>query len=194
MRIEAVILAGGAGSRIGGDKPSRPLGHGTLLDHVLARVFSFGLPCALAVQWPEQGDVAPDLPLLIDEGGAGPIAGVVAALRHAVRERLDAVLALPCDTPLLPIDLLERLKAPVEAGAMAAVASSGGRLHPSCALWSARSAEALDDYLIEGRSLKGFAARLDASVVEWPAVPYDPFFNVNSEADLQQAERILSLR
>ena len=191
MRIEAVILAGGEGARMGGDKPSRRLGQGTLLDHVLARAFFWNLPCVLAVRDAEQGMIAPDLPLLLDEGGEGPIAGVAAALRHAERESLDAVLTLPCDTPLLPVDLLGRLRDPVGTGALAAVASSGGRLHPSCALWSVKAATALDDYLIEGRSLKGFAARLDACIVEWPVVPYDPFFNVNSETDLAEAERLL---
>ena len=65
------------------------------------------------------------------------------------------------------------------------MAASGGRLHPVCALWKAEAAAGLPAYLATGRrSLRGFAEAVGYEAVEWPSEPFDPFFNINDEADL----------
>ena len=38
--------------------------------------------------------------------------------------------------------------------------------------------------------VKDWAAACGAAAVEWPATPYDPFFNVNTPEDLAEAQRI----
>ena len=45
-------------------------------------------------------------------GFAGPLAGLHAALTHA---RFDLVATVPCDSPFLPLDLVRRLHAALEA-------------------------------------------------------------------------------
>ena len=40
----------------------------------------------------------------------------------------------------------------------------------------------------------GFAEAVGHEAVEWPAEPFDPFFNINDEADLAQAEALLRSR
>ncbi|MDT9598786.1 molybdenum cofactor guanylyltransferase [Sphingosinicella rhizophila] len=194
MRIGAVILAGGAGRRIGGDKPFRLLAGRSLVDHVLDQVKAWQIPCAIAIR--DHADLRfPDhLPLLHDREDAGPIAGLASALRHAVREGLDAILTLPCDTPLLPRDLPERLKHALALPSEAAVARSGERLHPSCGLWRASASVRIENYLQRRASLRGFAEELGAVIVAWPVQPYDPFFNVNTEDDLAAAENLLKGR
>lgn len=194
MRISAVILAGGAGRRIGGGKPLRPLAGKSLFDHVLDVVKGWDMPYAVSVRDRREAGFAAGLPLLPDEEGEGPIAGVASALRHAQREALDGVLTLPCDTPFLPNDLPRGLAAGLSHGSLAAIARSGGRLHPSCALWRVEAVGALPRYLPKGRSLIGFAEALDAKIANWSIEPYDPFFNVNTEEDLVEAERILRSR
>lgn len=194
MIIGAVIIAGGDGRRIGGNKPVRRLAGRSLLEHVLAQVRAWNLPCAVAVRDPSQADLAAGLPLLIDREGEGPIAGIASALRHAEALDLDAVLTLPCDTPLLPADLPVRLAAALVLPARAVIARSGGRLHPSCALWSREAAGSLQEYLANGSSLGGFARHVDAATVDWPLEPFDPFFNVNNADDLAEAERLLARR
>jgi molybdopterin-guanine dinucleotide biosynthesis protein A len=129
------------------------------------------------------------VPLLVDGQGEGPIAGIAAALGFARSQGLSFVLTIPCDTPLLPPDLLARLSEALGAAHGAAVATSGANIHPSCALWRSSTAEALPAYLASGRSsLKGFAAQVGMVEVEWPASPFDPFFNINSADDLAAAE------
>lgn len=194
MRIGAVILAGGEGRRLGGNKPRKLLRGKPLFEHVLDRVTSWGLPCAVALRSTSEAVFAAGLALLHDEEDAGPIGGIASAIRRAESEGWDAVLTLPCDTPLLPSDLPEKLASALAPPALAAVPRTGDRLHPSCALWSARAAAALPAYLVQRRSLTGFAERLNASVVDWPIDAYDPFLNVNTEEDLEAAERLLRSR
>ena len=42
-----------------------------------------------------------------------------------------------------------------------------------------------------GRSLRGLAQHVGYTAVEWDAAPRDPFFNINSPADLAAAEALL---
>jgi molybdopterin-guanine dinucleotide biosynthesis protein A len=170
MRI--VILAGGEGRRIGGGKPQRRLGGETLLDRALRRARSWSGQVLVAAG---EGSDLEDDPAI-----AGPLGGVAAALALG-----DDALTIPCDMPFLPDDLPARLT----GDAAVIVASSGGRLHPVCALWKARAREALPAYLATGRrSLTGFAEAAGYETVEWLGDPFDPFFNINDEADLARAE------
>ena len=187
-RLAVVILAGGELRRIGGAKPLRTLGGRTLLDRALEQARGWSDDVAVSVRAPGQlGD--PGVPELIDDPALdGPIAGLAAGLRHA-RETL---LTIPCDTPFLPEDLTSRLAAALGENEKAALASSDGRLHGTCALWRAEALEALPAYLETGRrSLIGLAEAVGFTAVAWPAEPVDPFFNVNDEADLARAEALL---
>jgi molybdopterin-guanine dinucleotide biosynthesis protein A len=171
MRI--VILAGGEGRRIGGDKPQRLLGGETLLARALRR----------ARGWSDDVVVATaenDLP-----GIEGPLGGVAAALALG-----GDVLTIPCDMPFLPDDLPERL----QSRETATIAMSGGRLHPVCAVWRAQAIEGLAGYVATGRrSLRGFAEAVGYEAVAWAAAPVDPFFNINDQADLARAEALLAI-
>lgn len=176
MRI--VILAGGEGRRMGGDKPQRLLGGETLLERALRQARLWSGDVLIAAR--DCGDLADDPAI------EGPLGGVAAALALG-----GDVLTIPCDMPFLPDDLPERLR----SEAAATIAACGGRLHPVCALWKAGVASALPAYLATGRrSLTGFAEAVGYQTVEWPGAPVDPFFNVNDEAELARAEALLRSR
>jgi len=170
MRI--VILAGGEGRRMGGGKPQRLLGGETLLDRALRTARGWSDEVLVAAR--KGGDIADDPAI------EGPLGGVAAALALG-----GDVLTIPCDMPFLPDDLPVRLR----SDAAATVASSGGRLHPVCALWKARARDGLSAYLATGRrSLTGFSEAVGCQAVEWPIDLLDYFFNINSLDDLKQAK------
>jgi len=40
------------------------------------------------------------------------------------------------------------------------------------------------------RKIEAWTARRGVAIAEWPSMPFDPFFNVNTPADAAEAERI----
>ncbi|HRO32092.1 MAG TPA: molybdenum cofactor guanylyltransferase [Brevundimonas sp.] len=193
MTLPVVILAGGQGRRIGGDKPRRRLGGRTLLDHALIRARGWSACIAVGVRSPEQAGID-GLRLLIDTPEIeGPLAGLAAALDWAVQQGGDRVLVVPCDMPFLPDDLAGRLAANLGPDDGVAVAASAGRLHPVCAVWRTSVRPLLDEVVGQGRlSLTALVERAGPVVVDWPVTHRDPFANINSSADLDLAERLMA--
>lgn len=188
MKIAVVILAGGEGRRIGGAKPLRRLGNQRLIDRAVALGRMWSDVVAVSVREEEQAKHC-GLPLLFEaEGVGGPLAGLIAGLRFAADVGCEAVLTIPADMPFLPPDLANRL-AFASGGQRAAIAASGGHLHPVCGLWPSSALQKVPGYVSAGsRSLRGFAAVVGYAVVEWPVEPTDPFFNINEIEDLAAAE------
>lgn len=188
-----VIVAGGKGQRIGGDKALRILGGKTLLDHAIGKAAAFSSRIAVAANEDRVATLPRDVTLLIDEiEGSGPISGLLSALEYGATNHAGHVLTISCDTPFLPDDLLAKLSISI-GNANAAVVKYDGRVHPICALWRADALHFLRDYLKQNRrSLIGFAEAIGYVEVEWPAQPVDPFFNINTADDLAEAARILA--
>ncbi len=207
--VALVILAGGAGRRLGGaDKALLPLADDgqPLLALALARLAPWPGPLLISAN----GDparfavfgapVLPDSVTEADGAGAGPLAGLHAAMAWLSEHRPDVawMVSLSADIPAPPRDLLARLEhARREAGARAAVAASGGRVHNVVGLWPVApgSASALERAMREDglRRAGAWVARLRAARATWPAEPADPFDNINTSADLQRVRRALAM-
>jgi molybdopterin-guanine dinucleotide biosynthesis protein A len=191
VTIAAVILAGGEGARIGGGKPLLQFGGTTLLDRAIQFALTQSELVAVAVRDVQQiGEIGVAI-IRDDPRIEGPLAGLVGALRFAVDEGADAVLTLPTDMPFLPSDFAGRLGGEL-ASNCAAIARSGGHLHPVCGLWLAGALDSVPAYVASGkRSLRGLAEAVGYSAVDWPATPVGPFFNINTPADFTAAEQRL---
>lgn len=190
--LAVAVLAGGEGSRIGGNKPLVSLGGRTLVERAYDRARGWSDTAVIAIRSPDQLG-ARRLPWIADAAGIeGPLGGLAAALEWACRQGAEALLTIPCDMPFLPDDLAPRLLGGLrDAGA--AVAASGGELHPVCSLWRNAAIDGFPLYCASGRrSLRGFAEHVGYAMVEWPAEPRDPFLNINSPADLAAAEAMLA--
>lgn len=189
MRINGLILAGGEGRRMGGaDKALLILNGRTLLDHAVARLG----PQLGALALSANGDPARFAgfsgPVLADETSEryGPMAGVLAGLDWAAEVGADALVTVSVDTPFLPTDMAARLAA-ANAGGLA-VAESGGRLHPTCALWPVQLRPALRAALEAGERRIGQWVETQGAVrVRFAGEP-DPFININTPGDLAWAE------
>lgn len=193
MSLVVAILAGGAGRRIGGDKPRRLLGGARLLDHALTRVHGMATPFILVARTPEQVEGFAGTVVLDAPGIEGPLAGLLSALAWAADTGVDRVLTLPCDMPFLPFDLHHRLERALTPNLGVAVAASDGRLHPVCALWRTAAVPTLVRRAGEGRlSLRGLSEAVGCAVVDWPVDGGDPFININTAQDLAAAEAALT--
>ena len=200
--VAGILLAGGQARRMGGgDKCLRPLGGKTLL----ARIVECAVPQVDTLALNANGDPARfadfGLPVVADvvEGFAGPLAGVLTGMEWARANAPDCgwIATFPTDAPFMPPDLVSRMLAAVaDDQADLACAASAGRTHPVVGLWPIGLADALRQALVgeEMRKIDRWTARYRLAVVDWQAVPVDPFFNANRPEDLAEAERLLTAR
>jgi molybdenum cofactor guanylyltransferase len=194
MKILGVIIAGGQSARMGGrEKALLSLGGVTLIERVASRIgFQVDETVINAIGDPQRfaglghvviADLMPDI--------GTPLAGLHAALSFGADDGYDAVLTVPSDCPLLPLDLVSRLQ---QAGEItgAAHARSGGQDHYLTGLWTTAMAKPLERLIREHslRRVQDFAAKAKAEKVVWAALPHDPFFNINTPEDLAEAENI----
>jgi len=191
-RLLILILAGGEGDRIGGEKPFQHLGGSRLIDHALSCARQYGDEIAVSVR--QHGQIETELPAIVDAPELqGPLAGLTSGLAEARAKGMGHLLLLPTDTPFLPADLLEKLALALRRApqSRAALARSNGRIHPVCSLWRSDIGDALSDYSATGRrSLIGFAEAVGFVCADWEETP-DPFFNVNTGQDLEVARQRL---
>lgn len=197
--ITAVILAGGRGSRMGGvDKGLQsfnglPLALHTLLrlspqvgdiminaNRNLAAYESFGVPV-----WPDSTGLGEY---------AGPLAGFMTGLEHC---ETPYMLTVPCDTPLFPADLVQRMAvAFAEEGADFAVAAApeeDGQLRPQpvFCLMHTGMLESLSRFTKGGgRKIDAWTAQHKTVIVPFnqPSDDARGFFNANTLAELHQLE------
>lgn len=199
-RTLGVVLAGGAGSRVGGsDKGLQPLLGRPLIEHVLAalRPQCDGL---LVVANRNLDDYAGYSPTVHDgtPGHAGPLAGLVvtfgflAANRHA---SIRWLLTAPVDCPEPPRNLALRLRAVLakRTDSVCAFVRYAGNAQPLFALyrigddleaWLRSAQSALDTH---GSPMRWHAA-LDAVAVDFDA-DGAAFHNLNAPKDFADYER-----
>lgn len=184
-QITGVILAGGLARRMGGvDKGLQRFRDKPLIAHVIERFSpqvdrllinaNRNLDAHAAFGLPVVRDALADFP--------GPLAGLHAALSQA---ETPWVATVPCDSPLMPLDLVARLRAVAERhGASLAIARSGERAHPVFCLCHTRLLTPLEDYLAGGgRRVMDWCSAMQAVAVDFPE-DATAFCNFNTLEDL----------
>jgi molybdenum cofactor guanylyltransferase len=116
----------------------------------------------------------------------GPLAGFSLGLQYA---KHDYVLTVPCDSPLLPHDLAQRLLAGlIESNTDIIVASSNGHAHPVFSLCKKTVLPSLDQYLALGEH-RVSAWQKSLRYTETDFSDYsDAFTNLNTIEDLATLE------
>jgi molybdopterin-guanine dinucleotide biosynthesis protein A len=191
--ITGIVLAGGLGRRMGADGGGTDKGLRTfrgrpMAAHVIERLAPQVGTLAINANrnldaW--RGFGAPVFPDEV-EGFAGPLAGLHAAMAHAVTPWL---VTAPCDSPFLPADLVARLaQALAQADAQLAVARTGEQPHPVFVLVDRSLRAHLEAFLASGRR------RIDAWYAPLRVVEVDfddeaAFRNINTADELERWER-----
>lgn len=193
--ITGLILAGGQASRMQHSDKGLQLLHGiSLVGHGIARLqpqvgqlainanrnlaeyAKTGMPV-----WQDAGFVADDGPHCYQ----GPLAGVATGLAHCTS---DYLLTVPCDAPLLPADLAQRLMTALLADqADVAVACTGAvhapQLQPVFCLMKTSLRGQVNDYLqAGGRRMDGWYG--SARIVQVHFSDAGGFSNINTLAEL----------
>ena len=187
--ITAILLAGGAGRRMGGeDKGLLKLKDKPLTEWVLARIQPQVDEVLISANRNLDIYRAFGFPVLPDktEGYAGPLAGIARGLLDAQH---DLILSVPCDTPFLPDDLVARLYAALHAGDydLAVPLIAGAGQHAIC-LMRRRVGANLAVYLSQGgRKVQEWQAGLKCAHADFSdAAPF--FVNLNQPEQLAALE------
>ena len=189
MTVTGVILAGGQGSRMGGiDKGLRDFRGRPLVGHAIERLAPQVDELLVNANRNPEAYARFGYPVIADEipGFAGPLAGFERGLAHA---RGDLVVTAPCDSPFLPMDLVERLRSALDAGqADLAVAKTGDQAHPVFSLMRRPVHASLRDFLAGGeRKIDRWYAGLAVVEVAFDDQP-EAFLNINTLAELTGLE------
>lgn len=193
-----VVLAGGAGRRLGGDKANAPFLGGSLLDATLATVAGLGVRCLVVSKHASdhQKRLATGAPVESIEDATPqrhPLAGLAAGLRATAT---PWAMVVTCDAPLLSPALANALAGLAADGIEAVVAQWQGSLQPFPGLYRASGtvvAEA-ERLLAESGSMRALLARLRTAVLpEVDAQAADPeglsFTDADTPAALADLER-----
>lgn len=189
MLISAIILSGGRATRMNGvDKGLVLLRQKPLIAHVIARL----TPQVSEILINANREIAQYktfcLPVLQDEQAdfIGPLAGFSLGLKYC---KHDYLLTVPCDSPLLPRDLAQRLMTSLlEHNAEIAVASSDGNTHPVFCLCKKSVLASLTDYIAQGeRRVSAWQKSLNYIEVDFSDCS-EAFVNLNTLEDLTALE------
>ncbi len=192
--VEGVILAGGEARRMGGDDKGLVMLAGKpMIQHVIERISPQVSSLTInanrnALRYSDMG-----YPVVADQQVGefpGPLAGMAAGLSVS---QSDLVAFVPCDAPLLPLNLVERLKdALIEQNAEIAVAHDGEYWQPVFVLMQRSLLPGLENFLNgDGRKIMHwFQQQKLAKVVFSDDV--EAFENVNTPEHCQRLERMMS--
>jgi len=200
--ITGLILAGGRGSRMGGSDKGLQNFHGLPLAlQTLMRLQLQSLPLQEVLINANRNLAAyeslgvPVWPDSID-GFAGPLAGFQTGLERC---ETPLLLTVPCDTPLFPLDLVERLAAALlDQNAdmvMAAAPEADGTVRPQpvFCLLKAQLLESLVKFTQSGgRKIDAWTGQHRCATVPFdrPGDSPQAFANANTLAELQQLESL----
>lgn len=192
MDITGLILAGGRARRMGGeDKGLLPLRGRPLIEHVIAAFSPQVNMLYISANRNISRYANYGYTVLKDttDEFQGPLAGLQRTLRASPA---SPVTVVPCDAPLLPSQLVDRLLECYHIGTpLAVIPHDGKRLQPLFGLFAPQALNSLDAYLASGqRKVEGWVNSLDPQQVDF-SQQNDTFLNINSHQDLLQAEQNL---
>jgi molybdopterin-guanine dinucleotide biosynthesis protein A len=187
----AVVLAGGAGRRLGGrDKPAVAVGGVPMLARVLEAVRDAS---PRIIVGPDRVGLPAGVRCVLEQpSGMGPVAALAAAAPLVTAERLALLAA---DLPGLTADAVRLLDGKLAGSRVdgAVFVDDGGRRQLLCGVWYTR---ALHDRLAAigepaGRSLRDLVAPLRVAEVTWIGDGLPPWFDCDTDEDLRRAGEYL---
>jgi molybdenum cofactor guanylyltransferase len=195
--ILAVVLAGGKSKRFGEDKNNVKLGDKTLLEHVLSKIskkFRETLIVSSHNQEIKKLKNVTIIPDCVDD--FGPLAGVLSSMKWVKKNQKDYkwVATFPSDTPFFETSIVEEYKKRININdSLLYFVKSNNKRHNIFGLWSIDLLETLEDDLINNnfRKVEEWANKIGVKTIDIKIKKFDPFFNINTKADFEEAKKIL---
>lgn len=190
--ITGVILAGGRGSRMGGEDKGLVLLNGrAMVEHVVERLRPQVGSLFISANRNQDRYEALGFRVVVDSlpDYQGPLAGMASVLQVATT---PYVVTVPCDSPLIGGDLVARLaRALATESADIAVANDGARAHPVFLLLKRALLPSLLGFLLAGeRKIDRWFERHRVASADFSDSP-EAFINVNDPDEHRAVEQRL---
>jgi molybdopterin-guanine dinucleotide biosynthesis protein A len=154
IHFDAIILAGGRGSRMGGvDKGLLKFQDKLLIEHIIPKLIHITQKLIISCNqnfetYAHYGQVVADeLP-----GFCGPLAGISSGLTQTTSEY---ALVLAVDTPFITTNEIQQLTNAMTDDVDICVAFDGEKLHPTTLLLRTHLKKDIDDFLLGGERKLG---------------------------------------
>jgi len=195
--ILGAILAGGQSKRMGKDKLFLEINNKKLIEHTIDKVKKYLKEVIIITNQDNEYFSKNNLITVKDciEGQLGPLVGILTAMKWA-KENLTKcswIATFPCDTPFFPESIIKSfIKESEKKESLILCASSHGRKHNIFGLWSLDLYDKLKDDLMNKkvRKVQDWTEKNKIKNLEFKFKDYDPFFNINTEEDLEFAKKL----
>ena len=196
--ILAVVLAGGKSRRFGRDKSQVKLGDKILIDYILSEILDFYNDILIVANEPIRFLNSDKISVTKDiKKGLGPLGGVFTAMKWARDNKKEYkwISTFPIDTPFFKKDHLSKFykEISLDKSNLFFMKSKNTR-HNIFGLWSLELFEKLEYALDKGdRKVELWANEIGVKTIDFEHENNkDPFFNINTEKELETAKKLLN--
>jgi len=195
--ILGAILAGGQSKRMGKVKLFLEINNKKLIEHTIDKVKKYLKEVIIITNQDNEYFSKNNLITVKDciEGQLGPLVGILTAMKWA-KENLTKcswIATFPCDTPFFPESIIKNfIRESEKKKSLILCASSHGRKHNIFGLWSLDLYDKLQNDLINKkvRKVQDWTEKNKIKNLEFKFKDYDPFFNINTQEDLEFAKKL----
>ena len=194
--ILGTVLAGGKSQRFGEDKSQILLADKILIDYILAEIIDEFNEVLIvsnnSIRFTNYdkisliGDIKKDL---------GPLGGVLSAMKWVKDQNKNYkwIATFPVDTPFFKKKILDQFINQIDENESSLFfIKSNNTRHNIFGLWSMSLLDQLEDDLEKGaRKVELWADSVGVKTINMEFPNQDPFFNINTKEDLEQAKELL---
>ena len=196
--ILAVVLAGGKSKRFGRDKSQVKLGDKILIDYTLSEIIDLYKEILVVANEPINFLKSNKISLTNDyKKNLGPLGGILSAMKWVIENKKDYnwISTFPIDTPFFNKKHLNEFfkKIDLNESYLFFMKSQNTR-HNIFGLWSLKLIKKLEIALDRGdRKVELWANEIGVKTIDFEFEKNnDPFFNINTKEDLDNAKKILN--
>jgi|TARA_B100000214_G_scaffold63744_1_gene41942 molybdopterin-guanine dinucleotide biosynthesis protein A len=196
--ILAVVLAGGKSKRFGRDKSQVKLGSKILIDYILTEIIDLYKDILIVTNEPIKYLNSNKISITSDiKKGLGPLGGVFTAMKWVKdnKKNYEWISTFPTDTPFFKKEHLNKFYKEInlEKSDLFFMKSKNTR-HNIFGLWSIELFQRLELALDKGdRKVEHWANEIGVKTIDFEHENNkDPFFNINTEKELETAKKLLN--